>query len=149
MNPLPERDGEGWRWREFRWEGEVPEALLAHCPYGRPGDRLWVKEVWAPAGDGFVYRADQPASPPERWRSPLFIPRRASRLLLQVQAVRAEPLQQLSEAEARAEGVEDRDAYRALWERLNAERGHGWEQDPWVWVVTFAPLPSPSGRGTG
>ncbi len=140
MNPPPERDGGGWRWGEFRWEGAAPEALLAHCPYGRPGDRLWVKEVWAPAGDGFVYRADAPENPPARWKSPLFIPRLASRLLLQVEAVRAEPLQLLSEADARAEGVEDREAYRTLWEHLNAARGHGWDEDPWVWVVTFSPV---------
>jgi hypothetical protein len=146
MNPQPTRKGSAWQWREWTWERMLPEALLAHSPYGRPGDRLWVKEVWAPAAEGFVYRADAPVNPPERWKSPLFLPRRASRLVLHVQAVRAEPLQDVSEADARAEGVPDREAYRALWDSINAERGHAWADNPWVWVVTFA---SPSGRGTG
>ncbi|WP_228530498.1 MULTISPECIES: hypothetical protein [Myxococcaceae] len=90
-----------------------------------------------PAGEGFVYRADAPASPPAKWKSPLFLPRRASRLLLHVEAVRIEPLQDVSEADARDEGVADRDAYRALWDSINGERGHVWATNPWVWVVTF------------
>ena len=137
MNPLPAREGSRWHWREWSWKGAPPAELLALSPYGRPGDRLWVKEVWAPAGEGFVYRADAPANPPARWKSPLFLPRRASRLLLHVDAVRIEPLQDVSEADARAEGVEDKAAYRALWDSINGERGHAWATNPWVWVVTF------------
>jgi hypothetical protein len=94
------------------------------CPYGQPGDRLWVRETWdfRPWGDGKVriaYGADgeqTEATPPpgwnptiynyERWRPSIFMPRWASRISLEVTAVRVEHVQDISEEDAKAEGVE-------------------------------------------
>jgi len=90
------------------------------CPYGRPGDRLWVKETWSDAGTGspdlIRYRADYPASvlaefqrmpPPARhpWKSSLFMRRTASRALLVIVSVRMERLQSISKDDAIAEGI--------------------------------------------
>ncbi len=96
------------------------------CPYGQPGDRLWVRETFARVGSGdpgvLVYKADYPACVPPgvdsvpptieeagyRWKPSIHMPRSACRLVLEVTRVRVQRLQGLqgiSEDDARAEGV--------------------------------------------
>lgn len=123
------------------------------CPYGVPGDRLWVKEsivrgyrndmqMSRYAADGLPTEAD--AWPWQRNHlSSIHCPRRLSRILLEVNHVRVERLQYISEADAAAEGVDrirdlvptSRDAYRHLWQDLNG--AGSWDANPWVWVVHF------------
>lgn len=142
------------------------------CPYGQPGDRLWVREAWrvsvvhdhVPGGElGFgttpqvQYEAigdgnDETGVVWGRYRHARFMPRWASRITLEVTAVRVERLQEISEADAEAEGVtkprkvcEDDpgthiDAYADLWEQING-RG-SWDDNPWVWVVEFRRIPA-------
>lgn len=95
------------------------------CPYGAPGDRLWVRETWSARDergfwaastrdvdqerDEIVYHAPcltprQPAPP--RWLSPLYMPRWASRITLEVVSVRVERLHEITEADARKEGLD-------------------------------------------
>lgn len=134
------------------------------CPYGQPGDRLWVRETWGydwyddgqtRAWKRPVYRADPGAQPsdqgdPAPWRPSIHMPRRLSRILLEVTDVRVERLQAISEADALAEGVfswwreqddpasdhpEPRELYRQLWESINGVGS--WDANPWVWAVSF------------
>jgi hypothetical protein len=143
----------------------------AHCPYWRqPGDRLWVREAWAWSGDGAIpafdrvrkgevwFRADpERTSPGIRWRPSIHMPRWASRITLEVTGVRVERLQDISEADAQAEGVTPKwepgcsgrlmealggfsfrpaaSAYADLWEQINGPGS--WDANPWVWVVEF------------
>ena len=162
------------------------------CPYGQPGDRLWVREAWRigawnedgdfaldfcdgpqsawvsvpiddgerlteqsfaelvrkgvpkTAGGGYRWPVGQS---PLRWRPSIHMPRWASRLTLEITDIRVERLQEISEADAKAEGVDlanasawvvdPREAYAQLWDTLNTKRGHPWESNPWVWVVSF------------
>jgi len=122
------------------------------CPYGNPGDRLWVREAWAHRrwmlGDASpnpttVYRADgEDLKGCARWRPSIHMPRWASRIALEVVSVRVERLQDISEEDAKAEGIDWVIGYRsriplfsALWERIN---GLGsWNANHWVWVVEF------------
>lgn len=134
---------------------------VAQCPYGRPGDRLWVRETWATLtgnGSRTVYRADgeeprtgsddTPAEqrPAMRWRASIFMPRSASRITLEVTEVRVQRLMDLTEDDARAEGVEVPDgltavsAFALLWNRINGERA-SWTANPWVWAASFGRLP--------
>lgn len=125
-------------------------------------------EAWCPA----FYEADQRCdetsavmwqqSPPGRLRQGMHMPRWASRITLIVEEVRVQRLQEISEADAIAEGVEPRvltnhhnetwwfgagkpratarSAYRDLWDSLNADRGYGWDANPWVCAITFRPI---------
>lgn len=150
------------------------------CPFGRPGDHLWVREAWAPADryvDCFGYDRDPPAHhvyradgmlrvwfegrPPEfrahpqnglnlqrvRWRPSIHMPLSASRLLLTVLEVSAARLHDIDPDECAAEGITFSDvgpvrcwidAFRDLWNRINTDRGFGWDLNPWVWRVRFA-----------
>ncbi|MCA1811424.1 MAG: hypothetical protein LC623_05375 [Halobacteriales archaeon] len=98
--------------------GAADEEQGRVCPYGAPGDRLWVREAWHPVSTGGVhYRADWSGGFTcgcfgvgvgglPRWRPSIHLRRADARLLLEVTQVRVERLQDISEADARAEGVE-------------------------------------------
>lgn len=151
-----------------------PGSMMMRCPYGKRGDRLWVREAWAESdmADGtpvIAYRAggciaigkNDPHGPDyliraytfnedvhaEAWRPSIHMPRSASRITLEVTGVRVERLQDISEADAIAEGIQElidagvdhdgtpRDTFRKLWESINGPGS--WESDTWVWVVEF------------
>ena len=147
------------------------------CPYGVPGDRLWVRETWLeldrdgyvemdqprdvlttrhgyPRRNGVAYRAECDADGESaraelgyKWRSPIHMPRWASRITLEITGVRVERLNDISEADAMAEGASpvlvppdggDQPhvvGYRDLWESING--AGSWDANPWVWVVAF------------
>jgi len=108
--PGPEVFGAWWA------DGECGLA----CPYGKPGDRLYVREAWAHVGTmdpGLtVYRADYPACVPRRyenvpplsamkWKPGIHMFRKNCRIVLDVTEVRVERLQDISETDAQAEGI--------------------------------------------
>ena len=152
-----------------------PECPSQHwhcvrCPYGQPGDRLWVREAWtthaflddvAPRNLTTIsinYLADGGDVQTGKHRPSIHMPRRISRITLEITDVRVERLQDISEGDAQAEGTpcyvcggpmdgrsEDdchcfhskakTSDYRNLWERING--AGSWEAHPWVWVVEF------------
>ncbi len=129
------------------------------------GDRLWVKEIWRIAqrhhekcligpimkrGEGDLVEVHHYAGQDEAqaalvsWRPPIFMPRWASRITLEVKEVRVERVRDITEADAKAEGVGEMavngdtvGAFAMLWDSRNANLGHGWDANPWVWVVEF------------
>lgn len=132
------------------------------CPYGQPGDKLWVREAWRTIGDDgrcndvpprdlqpspVWYEADGKAAISElvgKYRPPMFMLRWASRITLEITNVRVERLQEISNDDAFAEGINRPidarypvDEFRALWGSINATRGFGWDVNSWVWVVEF------------
>lgn len=148
------------------------EWRMRDNPYGVPGDRLWVRETWGinhsdyfapipkqrpPLEDEyFVFLAteDDPEIVHEMpWRPSIHMPRWASRITLQITDVRVERLNEISEADALAEGapcggLDDdgrfyevatggtyRCGFGALWEHINGPGS--WDANPWVWVVAF------------
>jgi hypothetical protein len=138
--------------------GDRCHSLAAHA-YGKPGDRLWVRETFAlvPAtayrcstgvqqtlnpGDPdtcAVYREGWERSKPGSWRPSIFMPRWASRITLEITGVRVERLQQISDADALAEGCSLASVYARLWESIHGPGS--WDANPWVWVVEFRWLP--------
>lgn len=149
--------------RSGYWMDYKQQEFLDLCPFGQPGDELWVKETWGlhrygdltdwcrdslvrRSGDELraswevAYRAD--AEPSEHhWRSSIFMPRWASRIRLRVTDVRVEPLADISEEDAKAESVDvvpgrtAREGFFDLWDRIHGEGSH--QDNPWVWVVSF------------
>lgn len=144
--------------------------IPVRCPYGAPGDRLWVRETFY-KGNGptwgsncIVYAADKaigwmPGTPfddPDLSQfiknSSIFMPRWASRITLELTGVRAERVQEISEADICAEtgaplkwpgpgpepyGRVTKTAFANIWDSLNAHRGYPWAINPWVWVLEF------------
>lgn len=89
----------------------IANPTIAHdfCPYGKPGELLWVRESFTKDLDGYVYKANCPwwDSLHGKFKKPsIHMPRRASRITLEITDVRVEKLQDISEEDAEAEGVE-------------------------------------------
>jgi hypothetical protein len=162
----------------FSCAGYVTLANFA-CPFGKTGDRLWVRECWqGPLFTGELpadwrdskyqspefchYRAsgdsceffDTDDNWQQRWRPSIHMPRWASRINLEITGVRVERLQDISEADTRAEGVEAHDddgviyygaygrgdarpdmAFQSLWKSIYGT--DSWGANPWVWVIEF------------
>lgn len=98
---------EAMRWKDATWPADDFHEL---CPYGMSLDCLWVRETWRKSrGKPYQYRADYPDDEimrkPMKWKPSIFMPREASRIYLQITDVRVERLQDISEADAKAEGV--------------------------------------------
>ncbi|GFM49018.1 hypothetical protein K5D38_04840 [Pseudomonas cichorii] len=165
--------GAGWGERTSSVPAISGHSLSTNCPYGRPGDRLWVREslgydseyghYFAAGGKhgetvylcslfdneeaqtGYSYDGLLP----ERSVPSIHLHRRYSRILLEVVAVRVERLQDITEEQAKAEGVlscerdidEDGNGYSplelfgGLWTMINGMES--WHANPWVWVVEF------------
>jgi len=151
--------------KEF--DGKQVDAIVQRypnqrgCPYGEVGDRLWVRETWAeteqsgvhPIDSQYIYRAtDADWSTLEgwKWKPSILMPRDACRIELEITGIRVERLNEISEADAKAEGctgdcpIDHIPTYLAaplsyeyaqLWESIN---GYGsWAKNPFVWVIEF------------
>lgn len=195
-----------WPYRSEDGESEVMSDSCEYpytCPYGVPGDRLWVREtcraheltdkeaeadtfgVMERKGlecplyglDGVIYKADgafreigNTREASDLWAElnayrgksgatvpPIHMPRWASRITLEITDVRVERLQEISQADAIAEGAppshptidnvsrqyghEDfsRSWYAQLWDQING--AGSWDANPWVWALSFRRLP--------
>lgn len=130
------------------------------CPYGQPGDVLRIKEAWQMSGLGWM--SDTPAGKTHyratdngqwksywgKWRSPAVMPLRLVRLKVLLTSVRVERLQDISEADASAEGdpKQDliasenthRDWFVAQWIHHHGQKS--WDANPWVWVLEWEPI---------
>ena len=149
---------ERWQFADWTDDGHpfvryAADNTVRLCEGAGKGESL--VDTWAELSDPANYAIDQKAAD-RRWRPSIFMPRWASRLLLEITAVRIERIQDISESDARAGGVERHDddgvtyygpwlkghasavfEYRRVWDSLNAKRGHGWDTNPWVWCITF------------
>ena len=122
----------------------VENAAVIPCPYGQVGDRLWVREAWAlhPEIGNLLYKADDGAPSDTRWRPSIHLPRKHSRILLEMTSIRVERLQTISWEDALAEGTDNDPAttnavgsFAKYWDYING--AEAWDMNPWVWVVGF------------
>ena len=156
------------------------------CPYGQTGDQLWVRETWGARFShadfgGVALHWNDLRGPLKKYRThqnlalyamsangqycggwipSIHMPRWASRITLEITGVRVERLQDISEADAMAEGCTKnhngyfwggphpesglkqlataQSAYQDLWESINGPGS--WDVNPWVWVIEFRRL---------
>jgi len=147
------------------------DALKDICPYGQVGDRLWVRETWRTSSAydhlpplkiqedaSLWFEADKSSKKylgdhPGKARSSIHMPRWASRIELEITGMRVERLQEISEEDARAEGIVwkrkrgdeidprterfAKPVFAATWDLINARRDCGWCSNPFVWVIEF------------
>lgn len=148
----------------------MEKLMLPLCPYGQPGDRLWVRETFMDLrGTGcehrtklgnlsrYAYAAESPPGSYSdqtrkdyglKWTPSIHMPRAASRITLEITAVRVERTQDISGQDAIAEGIETPTnrlikmrhevavfRFQDLWESINGPGS--WALNPWVWVIEF------------
>lgn len=131
------------------------------CPYGQPGDRLWVRESYADIGCRLTFRADVDDGAHckvRKWTPSIHMFRADSRILLEIVSVRVERLQDISDADIQNEGIdmdalaEAQDRYdvvcggtgaagratlRTAWRDLWESTGGDWDANPWLWAISF------------
>ena len=155
VNPQPVKNGPFWELYGAGWSDGMTKVLCVYGhslstrnPFGQEGDRLWVRETFAPIpearpagywsdpnwiGRNYWYRADN--NKPMwggNWKPSIFMPREACRIVLEIVDISVERLQDMTEEEAVKEGFESLKEFRILWDSLNTERdicktckGHG------------------------
>ena len=168
----------------YYWRGKRPElgdwietvqtdvddclTSLVPCTLGQTGDRLWVRETWTEATHGpkgpadCLYRADDNRGVEDlaeaKWTPSIHMPRWACRLVLPLVSVRVERVQDITEEDAKAEGVEPvlmrgigsypewmrptmrevgghQKAFELLWKQIYGDAL--WDANPWVWVAEW------------
>jgi hypothetical protein len=141
---------------------DTPESWIQFCPYGKVGDVLWVRESYCPnyfddKTHGYKSDWNKVATeyiPEPKWKSSIHMPKAACRIWLKITNVRVERLQDISEEDAAAEGIEvlnipawknyidsfdycekAHESFKTLWKSNNSEES--WNDNPWVWVIEF------------
>ncbi len=143
------------------------------CPYGKPGDVLYVRETFFfDENSGPHYRADcdEIKCGAYKWKPSIHMPKKFSRIKLEIKEIRVERIQEITMLSAinegslcvdtelvmpgylertRIVGLRDEnppigpnamERFKYLWDSLNKKRGFGWDKDPFVWVIKFKRL---------
>ena len=104
-----------------------------------------VQRIWYRASERHLTWYEKGEEVPVKWKSPIHLPRCASRINTEITGLRVERLQSIDAMDAYAEGI-DRDTppdiaaaeYSALWERIHG--AGSFDANPWVWVIEFKRL---------
>lgn len=172
----------GYEWKDKAFvDSEFRNKMINFCSYGKIGDILWVREIWTdwnccgcrenknscacsnkdffekfPHYGEIVFKSDYKEMDGVdigRWKSPMFMPKKYSRIKLEIINIKVERLWDITEEDTIAEGIKDpndfkempsylsSDHYRLkfekLWNSINAKCGFRWELNPWIWCISF------------
>lgn len=149
-------------WQTWWWDGVHTHVGVAQdCPYGKPGDLIYVKESWLARANGAIYRADFDSieaagiagmySEKGVWRSPIFMPKKVARLFLEIVSIRVQRVRDISEDDAVAEGYSTHgmnlvtaphgmlpciSLFRDGWDSINGKK-YPWSSNSHVWCIEF------------
>jgi len=173
--------GEEWNGLEIRCHFYNPTAIDRHgeeypgeeifgfadtdsgwkCPYGAPGDRLWIREGFCyvqgdgrDADFGIKYLSDDtiiwwrdnagemnyPID--QRKRPSIFMPRKFSRITLEILNIEVKRLQNMILPDYNAEGFGIALEFTVLWNRIHRKDRWTWDKNPWVWIIQFKRIKS-------
>jgi len=189
IKPQPIIDNESGYvfWKNFQLDiHNWKEELISKCPFGCIGDILWVREIFAnvkfkPSAKGnnrgivipdytntdrIIYKADELdltklMYPCFNWKPSIFMPKSACRIRLQITDIKVERLQDISEEDAKKEGISKfnhgytgspkgvlykdykynthtlspKESFKSLWQSINGKES--WLNNPFVWVISF------------
>lgn len=146
--------GYAWEFRNKRmlWNSISTSMMIENCPYGQPGDLLWVRETWQAGANGPSFAGAHPGLRPLcGWRPSIHMPRRFCRTFLKILSVRVERVQEITPADVKTEGVvpdalgavdgrgvpmfeRHRQAFARSW---NATYPGSWDRNDFVWRIEF------------
>ena len=165
INPQPYQDENGHWFIGNDWDGfggdGIPDYKLHKCPYGKAGQLRYLREPLVCDTRGFARYEDDDAlvfdldGEPVVWRwktkrlSQIFLPKELVRTFVNLNEIRGELVQSISVHDAIAEGISEKflgpsgdkqiiDRFITLWDKINRQRGYGWEKPRWVWVLGFS-----------
>lgn len=147
------------------------EKLIPFCPYGEVGDIIYVRETFAVGlSSGFYffkanYTTNIAPTGLSKWKPSIHMPKKIARIWLEITDIRIEQLDDISEGDAKQEGIKRGNCYadgfmhydtktfgahpvisfQTLWESINKKK-HTWKSNPWVWVITFKKTTKPVGN---
>lgn len=162
VKPQPDEDGLARHLVNLAWEDTSGNQYK--CPYGKPGDVLWVREAYCPEffdGNIHCYKADFNETAYEfvsepKWKPSIHMPKDAARIWLRITDVRVERLQDITGQDAISEGViftphgpsslleswgAANKLFQNIWQRINGS--DRWNANPWVWVIEFERIEKP------
>lgn len=139
----------------FNFSPTDKDIIEVKCPYGKPGDLMWVRETFSEKDNKVIYRADvcSKYDLPDgfKWKPSIHMPKVAARFWLRITDIRIERLHDITEGDAKAEGAENllwrgvikdtqsyRNGFTSIWLSINGDAS--WNKNPWVWVITFEVL---------
>ena len=144
---------------------DITQNINIKCPYGKPGDLLWVRETFVDIHDQtncWLYKGYEMFNGMEtfdwKWKPSIHMPKAAARIWLKVTDIKVERLEDITETSAIAEGVQigkgldnsnwyldyqtnlfqlykAKSSFNTLWRKINGEDSYN--SNPWVWVVKF------------
>lgn len=134
------------------------DIIEVKCPYGKPGDYLWVREAWQHNNHPlrqYMYKAsaEKQSSLHIKWLPSIHMPKEAARIILQVEDRYLERLQDITEGAAISEGIDldtgntvqsgrvmmisasYKRSFMNLWAKMHGQQS--WDLNPWLWVISY------------
>jgi hypothetical protein len=138
--------------------GMVADPDNSLCPFGKDGDLLWVRETWSMYRDAVLYKASNEIFKGVKWKPSIHLKKKNARIWLRNEGYKIERLNDISEDDAVAEGVEKgkaadgesyyrdynlslncfvnaKTSFKTLWHSIHGSES--WHENPWVWAVSF------------